>query len=119
MFSLRRIVIGLLLLAGSWLAPEAIFTQAATTERIVRINSAKSLSSMLRKVEKQYGSKARFVTMKLQIYLEDVYVSQGTELSIEPRTISRAIQRLLEDGLTRDEIARVILQKFQNGEFSG
>ena len=49
-----------------------------------RVNSVKSLTNILSLVEKDNGVKARFVTMKLQIYLEDVYISLGEAIVLKP-----------------------------------
>ena len=82
-----------------------------------RINSVKSLTHTLSLVEKEHGDKGRFVTMKLQIYLEDVYISQGTAIVIKPGELSQAIDKLLDEGVATAVAAKTILKRYKDGEF--
>lgn len=83
-----------------------------------RVNSVKSLTHTLGLVEKEHGGKARFFTMKLQIYLEDNYISQGTAVVLKPMELSEAIGRLIEDKVTRELGAeKILLKRYKDGEF--
>jgi hypothetical protein len=82
-----------------------------------RVNSVKSLTNILSLVEKDNGDEARFVTMKLQIYLEDVYISQGTAIVLRPRDLSKAIGELLGQDAPHSAVAREILRRYKDGEF--
>jgi hypothetical protein len=82
-----------------------------------RVNSVKSLTNILSLVEKDNGDRARFTTMKLQIHLEDVYISQGTAIVLKPRALSAAIGELLEEKKSRSEVGKTILRRYQDGEF--
>lgn len=82
-----------------------------------RVDSVKSLTHILSQIEEENGDAARFSTMKLQIYLEDVYISQGTAVVLRPDDLSRAIGELLADDQSRAQIARSILRRYQDGEF--
>ena len=82
-----------------------------------RVNSVKSLTNILSLIEKDNEEKARFVTMKLQIFLEDVYISQGTALVLKPRELSAAIGELFGEGKPKAEVARTILRRYKDGEF--
>lgn len=68
-------------------------------------------------MEKDNGDAARFTTMKLQIYLEDVYISQGTAIVLKPQDLSAAIGQLLKEKKSRQVIARTILRRYKDGEF--
>ena len=81
-----------------------------------RVNSVKSLTNILSQVEKDNGDKARFVTVKLQIYLEDVYVSQGTVIVLRPRELSEVIATLLEKE-PKAAVAKMILRRYKDGAF--
>jgi hypothetical protein len=83
----------------------------------IKINSVKSLTYILSSVEKEIGNEARYVTLKLQIYLEDIYISQGTSIIFKPRSLSLAIKNLLQEGKSKKIIAQEILQRYKNGEF--
>ncbi len=85
--------------------------------RKIKINSVKSLTYILSTVEKKNGKKARYVTLKLQIYLEDIYISQGTSVIFKPKSLSLAIKNLLQEGKSKKLIAKEILQRYKNGEF--
>lgn len=85
--------------------------------RRIKINSVKSLTYILSAVEKKNGEKARYVTLKLQIYLEDIYISQGTSIIFKPKLLSLAIRNLLQEGKSKKLIAKEILQRYKNGEF--
>ena len=85
--------------------------------RRIKINSVKSLTYILSAVEKKNGKKARYVTLKLQIYLEDIYISQGTSVIFKPKSLSLAIRNLLQEGKSKALIAKEILQRYKNGEF--
>lgn len=82
-----------------------------------RVNSVKSLTHILSLIEEDNGDAARFTTMKLQIHLEDVYISQGTAVVLRPVDLSTAIAALLKEGKKRSEAARIILHRYQDGEF--
>ncbi len=82
-----------------------------------RVDSVKSLTHVLSQIEEENGDAARFTTMKLQIYLEDVYISQGTAVVLRPEDLSVAIGELIADGRKRKQIARLILRRYQDGEF--
>ncbi len=90
---------------------------AQTLPEIARVNSVKSLTKILSLVEKDNGDKARFTTMKLQTYLEDVYISQGTTILLKPRELSKAIGELLAEGESRAAVAKAILKRYKDGEF--
>ena len=70
-------------------------TEIYALPKIFKINSVKSLTYILSKVEKENGNQARYVTLKLQIYLEDIYISQGTSVILKPKMLSRAIKTLV------------------------
>ena len=82
-----------------------------------RINSVKALTHTLSLVEKENGTEAQFVTMKLQIYLEDIYISQGTMVVLKPKRLSVAIHELLQAGKVRSQVAKTILRRYKDGEF--
>ena len=82
-----------------------------------RINSVKSLTHTLSLVEKENGTEAQFVTMKLQIYLEDIYISQGTMVVLKPKLLSVAIRELLQAGKVRSQVAKTVLRRYKDGEF--
>ena len=82
-----------------------------------RINSVKSLTHILSLVEKENGKQAQFVTMKLQIYLEDIYISQGTTVVLKPKMLSQAIKALFAEGKARSLVAKTILRRYKDGEF--
>jgi hypothetical protein len=82
-----------------------------------RVNSVKSLTNILSLVEKDNGDRARFTTMKLQIHLEDVYISQGTAIVLKPKELSTAIGELLDEEKSRSEVGKIILRRYQDGEF--
>ena len=83
----------------------------------IKINSVKSLTYILSKVEKENGHGARYVTLKLQIYLEDIYISQGTAVIFKPNLLSLAIKNLLNKGKLKNEIAKEILKRYKDGQF--
>lgn len=101
-----------LCLLGFFLAPAL-----ADLPETRRVNSVKSLTHILSLIEENSGEDARFTTMKLQIHLEDVYISQGTAVVLRPLDLSSAIAVLLKAGKKRSEVARVILHRYQDGEF--
>ncbi len=82
-----------------------------------RVDSVKSLTHTLSQIEEENGDAARFTTMKLQIYLEDVYISQGTAVVLHPAELSQAIGELIAADKKRAQIARTILRRYQDGEF--
>jgi hypothetical protein len=82
-----------------------------------KINSVKSLTYILSKIEKKSGKKAIFVTLKLQIYLEDVYISQGTPIILRPRKLSIFIKNMVNSNKSKKEIAKEILIRYKQGEF--
>ena len=82
-----------------------------------RVNSVKSLTHILSLVEKEHEGKARFFTMKLQIYLEDNYISQGTAIVLKPQELSEAVGKLVEVEANRQEAAAIILRRYKDGEF--
>jgi hypothetical protein len=90
---------------------------ASPLPKTKRVNSVKSLTNILSLVEKDNGDKARFTTMKLQIHLEGVYISQGTAIVLEPKKLSAAIGKLLGEDKSRKVVAKAILKRYQDGEF--
>lgn len=110
-FSYNRIgiVVVLVLLLGAAVAGALPETK--------RVNSVKSLTNILTLVEKDNGDKARFATVKLQIHLEDIYISEGTAIVLRPRDLSAAIGELLERKVPRAAIAKTILIRYKDGEF--
>ena len=82
-----------------------------------RVNSVKSLTHILSLVEEENGDAAKFTTMKLQIHLEDVYISAGTAVLLRPAEMSTAIAVLLAEGKKRADVARLILRRYKDGEF--
>jgi hypothetical protein len=115
---IRRVVFTLLIVFGLLFNGNLAFSQIdSNTKKIVRISSLRKLGSVLKRIEKKHEGKAHFVTMKLQIYLEDVYITQGSTVILDIKELSKAIDRLIDDGLSRDEIGRLILQRYQDGEF--
>lgn len=82
-----------------------------------RVNSVKSLTHILSLVEEAQGEAAKFTTMKLQIRIEDVYISQGDAVVLRPADLSAAIGVLLEEGKKRSDIARIVLRRYEDGEF--
>ncbi len=82
-----------------------------------RVNSVKSLTHILSLVEKEHEGKARFFTMKLQIYLEDTYISLGTAVVLKPQELSEAIGKIIEVKEDRLAAAKLILRRYKDGEF--
>jgi hypothetical protein len=82
-----------------------------------KVNSVKSLTYVLSKVEKKSGKRAIFVTLKLQIYLEDVYISQGTPVILHPRRLSIFIKQMVNREKSKKEIAKEILRLYKQGKF--
>ena len=83
-----------------------------------RINSVKSLTHTLSLIEKEHKGKARFFTMKLQIWLEDNYISQGTAVVLKPQELSEAIEELIEVvKADKKEAGTNILRRYKDGEF--
>ncbi len=83
-----------------------------------KINSVKSLTYILSNIEKENGNSAVFVTLKLQIYLEDIYISQGTAVILYPDSISKFIKKMISESKSKDEIAKEILKRFKDGDFN-
>jgi len=83
-----------------------------------KIRSVKALTHMLSKIEKHHGQLASFCTMRLQIYLEDVYISQGTTLYIQHQALSNAIASAISQGLNKSQISKLILRQFQQSKFN-
>ena len=105
-----------------YLGPLALltFTWICTVEalpELERVKSVKSLTRILSLIENEHGDKARFVTLPLQTHLEDVYISQGTEIVLKPRDLSSAIAELFAKGISKKEAKRVVLRRYQDGEF--
>jgi hypothetical protein len=82
-----------------------------------RVNSVKSLTHILSLVEEEHEGKARFFTMKLQIYLEDNYISQGTAIVLKPQDLSEEVGKLVEVEANRQEAGGIILRRYKDGEF--
>ena len=82
-----------------------------------RVNSVKALTHILSQVERENGDRARFFTMKLQIYLEDLYISQGTAIVLRPAELSRAVGKLAARDIGRVAAGKIILRRYQDGEF--
>ena len=95
----------------------ATSVHALALPKTKRVNSVKSLTNILSLVEKDNGVKARFVTMKLQIYLEDVYISLGEAIVLKPKELSAAIGKLLKKAKSRKAMAKTILKRYKDGEF--
>jgi hypothetical protein len=93
------------------------FTSAHALPETKRVNSVKSLTNILSLVEKDNGDKARFITLKLQVHLEDVYISQGAAIVLRPEELSTAIGTLLGEGKKRGEVAKAILRRYQDGAY--
>ncbi len=83
-----------------------------------KIRSVKALTHMLSNIEKHNGKSAIFCTMRLQIYLEDVYISQGTTLYIQHQALSDAIAGAITQGLNKSQISKLILRQFQQSKFN-
>ncbi len=90
------------------------YGEAATT----KIRSVKALTHMLSNIEKRHGKIASFCTMRLQIYLEDVYISQGTTLYIQHQVLSDAIAKAISQDLSKSQISKLILRQFQQSKFN-
>ena len=88
------------------------------TADTTKIKSVKSLTHMLSQLEKNHGKDASLTTMRLQIYLEDVYISQGTTLFIRQQLISKMIARGLQQGMTKAEISKFILRQYKRSELN-
>lgn len=84
---------------------------------IVQIASIKSLTHTLSKIEKNIGEEALYVTLKLQIYLEDIYISQGTIVKLKSNQLEEYITMLFKQGLDSKQISKIILNKYKDGEF--
>lgn len=93
------------------------FTSVDALPETKRVNSVKSLTNILSLIEKDNGDKARFITLKLQVYLEDVYISQGEAIVLRPVELSTAIGALLDEGKKRGEVAKTILRRYQDGAY--
>lgn len=104
-------------LAGLYVSAMLVVPALADLPESRRVNSAKSLTHILSLVEEDNGDEAKFTTMKLQIHLEDVYISQGTAVVLRPAELSAAIAALLKEGKKRSDAARIILHRYQDGEF--
>lgn len=91
--------------------------QGLALPRLKRVNSVKSLTNILSQVEEENGDRARYATLKLQVYLEDLYISVGTAVSLKPLELSKAIRALLEQGVVGKEMGKVILRRYKDGEF--
>ena len=91
-------------------------TQANTD--LTKIKSVKSLTHMLSKIEKNHGPLASLTTMRLQIYLEDVYISQGTTLFIKQQMISGMIDRGIQKGMDKTQLSKFILRQFKRSELN-
>ncbi len=85
---------------------------------ITKIRSVKALTHMLSHIEKSNGKLASFCTMRLQVYLEDVYISQGTTLYIQHEALSKAIATAISQGLTKGQISNLILRQYQQSKFN-
>jgi hypothetical protein len=101
----------LALVLVTWLGP-------VVAEPIVKIKSVKGLTHLLSKVEKSGGIDADFTTLRLQLHLEDVYISQGSTLYLECGAIAEAMTSAVNEGLDKEQIAERLLRRFQKGEFS-
>ena len=94
----------------------SIKTGEARPSRI-KISSVKSLTYVLSKIEKANGPRARFVTLKLQIYLEDIYISQGTSIILKTNLLSYFIRKLISSNKSMQYISNKILELYQEGNF--
>ena len=79
----------------------------------LKIKSVKSLTHLLSQVERENGKEATFVTMKLQIYLEDIYISQGTTVRINSEALSKAFLclKIIPNMQHQAEAARVAARR--------
>ena len=84
---------------------------------IKRIDSVKSLTNILSQIEKANSDSARFVTMKLHIYLEDLYISQGDAVVLKPQEMAVAIKDMIGKGRTTKQMALTIKRRYDEGEF--
>ena len=82
-----------------------------------RDNSVKSLTNILSQIEKANSDSARFVTLKLQIYIEDLYISQGDAVVLKPREMAVAIKDMIGKGQTAKQMALTIKRRYDEGEF--
>ncbi len=88
-----------------------------TAKRLPQGGVNTSESNILSQIEKDNGDKARFVTMKLQIYLEDVYISPGKAIVLRPKKLSKAIKELLGQGMKKKAVGKAILKRYKDGKF--
>ena len=82
-----------------------------------RVNSVKSLTNILSKIEKANSDSAHFVTMKLQIYIEDLYISQGDAVVLKPAEMALAIKEMIREGQSSKQMALAIKRRYDEGEF--
>jgi hypothetical protein len=98
-----------------------LWTQAATASlplpETKRVNSVKSLTNILSDIEKANSDSARFVTLKLQIYIEDLYISQGDAVVLKPVEMAGAIKDMIGKGQTVKQMALAIKRRYDEGEF--
>lgn len=99
------------------LACHMLLTLSAACAEVKRIKSVKSLTHLLSNVEKQNSDKASFITMKLQIYLEDVFISQGTTVYLKPGSLSHAIKQMMDSGRSKEDISMSLVKMYQDGDF--
>ncbi len=99
------------LIALLWLSPLA-------AEPMVKVSSVKRLTHLLSQLEKSYGEPADFTTLRLQLHLEDVYISQGTTLLLNPNAMALTLGSAIDKGLNRSQIAQLLLRQFQKGKYS-
>ena len=92
-------------------------TAASPLPETKRVNSVKSLTNILSQIEKANSDSARFVTMKLQIYIEDLYISQGDAVVLKPKEMDVAIKKMIINGQTTKQMALTIKQRYDEGEF--
>ena len=82
-----------------------------------KVRSVKALTHLLSKIERSHGEDASFTTMRLQIYLEDIYISQGTTLFIYHGGLAQALKSALSKGMTKPQISKFLLREYQRSEF--
>lgn len=92
---------------------------AIANSESVKIRSVKYLTYILSQAEKQSGNGARFTTLRLQLYIEDIYLSQGDTIYINQQALIRYIRQASSQGVPRADMASELLAKFQQGEFDG
>ena len=92
---------------------------AKADQQSVKIRSVKYLTHVLSQAEKNNGKNARFSTLRLQLYIEDIYLSQGDTIYINQDALSSYIKEAALEGKSKSDMAKELLSKFQAGDFDG